>query len=276
MNRRHALAALAVGAGASALLEADGIASVPRASGQRTALFLSPHPDDEVLQQLVEIMRHVAEGWHVVVVDGSNGNATIAIDYLNGKSRCDYHGYRHTPPVPLTPVDIGRARILEQRSACQIAGVHEYVPGVVDDAQLTVAGWRRIILANASRLSDGDRVFAPTPWETTSGLGNPEHGNAGIALQQLLGELGALPVVEVYYTVFSRYWDQPGCPVGETRGFLDREQESRAIAAAQVYQAFNPAAGSYGIGWCHSVQHDFEAGFSVRTDPRYLRQRFHR
>jgi LmbE family N-acetylglucosaminyl deacetylase len=276
VDRRRALQTLVAGAGASILYDGTTVAGTPLpADGQGTALFFAPHPDDEVLQQLVEIMWHVSEGWHVVVVDGSNGDDTVAIQYVNGDIPCDYHGYRHVPPSRLVPGDIGRARIHEQRSACGIAGVHEYVPGRVPDAALTVDGWRKIILAHAPRLRDGDRVFAPTPWESTSGLGNPQHGDAGVALKQLLDEPGKLPRVTAFYTVFSRYWDQPGCPDGTTRGFPSREHEAKAISAAQVYQAYNPSAGSYGIGWCHSVQRDFEAGFAVTTGPRYLRQRYH-
>jgi len=213
VDRRRALQTLVAGAGASILYDGTTVAGTPLpADGQGTALFFAPHPDDEVLQQLVEIMWHVSEGWHVVVVDGSNGDDTVAIQYVNGDIPCDYHGYRHVPPSRLVPGDIGRARIHEQRSACEIAGVHEYVPGLV---------------------------------------------------------------VTAFYTVFSRYWGQPGCPDGTTRGFPSREHEAKAISAAAVYQAYNPSAGSYGIGWCHSVQRDFEAGFSVTTGPRYLRQRYH-
>jgi hypothetical protein len=276
LDRRTAVRALTIGVGATLLLAAEAADDVPAAAvSGRTAIFFSPHPDDEVLQQLVEIIRHVDDGWHVVVVDGSNGDATVAIHYINGDSFCDYHGYWHRPPKLLTPRDIGLARITEQRSTCQIAGVHEYVAGVVPDEALTVAGWRKIILDNVGRLRDGDRIFVPTPWETTSGLGDPQHGNAGIALQQLLAERNRLPAVDVFYTVWSHYWDHPGCPVGVTRGFVNPIQEARAISAAQVYQAFNPAAGSYGVGWCHSVNADFQAGFADKANARYLQQRFH-
>jgi hypothetical protein len=263
--------------GSAPLRQAPGHDELPpaRSASQPAALFFSPHQDDETLQMGVEIGRHVAAGHHVTVVGVGDGTASSALDMLNGKSACGFHGYTHAVVEghELSRREMGAARTREQASALGALGATEYVPGVYPEGRLTVAVWREVLLAHESRVSAGGTVFVPTPWETTSGVGNHDHGNGGLAMQQLRAE-GHYAAATVRYTVFSRYWRRPGCPGGVTRGPGSNAEKARLLAAADAYRAWSPAAGAYGIGWCHSVASDFTAGF-VTPGHRYLVQRYH-
>lgn len=263
MSRRRALGTF----GAVAL------AGLPALAGGLPAVFFAPHQDDETLQMGVEIGRHVTAGRPVTVVGVGDGTASVALAVLNG-AQCGFHGYAH--PVadgPLTGGEMGAARTVEQTSAVRALGVAEFVPGVYPETQLTVAVWREVLLQHEHRVAAGGTVFVPTPWETTSGLGNPDHGNGGVAMLQLRAE-GRYPGAAVRFSVFSRYWGVAGCPDGITRGPGTGAEGARLVAAADAYRAWSPAATAYGIGWCHSVPADFQAGF-VTPGPRYLMQRYH-
>lgn len=246
----------------------------PAAGDSVPAIFFSPHQDDEVLQMGVEIVRHVGAGRPVTVIGVGDGTASRALDVLNGHAACGFHGYRHAvSDMPLTAAEMGAARTSEQVSAVSALGVVEYVPGVYPEAQLSVAVWREVLLEHEHRVAAGGSVFVPTPWETWGGRGNPDHGNGGVAMRQLLIE-GHYSSAAVRYTVFSRYWSTAGCPPGTTRGPASAAEKARLRAAAEAYRAWSPAAGSYGIGWAHSAPADFAAGFQ-NTGARYLMQRYH-
>lgn len=238
-------------------------------------LFCPPHADDEVLQMGVEILRHKTAGFHVTVSAGSRSSTTSALNLLNGSGTvCGWHHLVH-PDYMSTPDDMSAARIKEQMSACEQLGVDDYDDGDADDGTMTVTYWRDFLLARESWLSAGDSLFVPTPWETTGGVGNTDHGNAGVALGQLLSE-GHFSGVSCRYTVFSRYWATPGCPTGITRGPQSDAEKYKLLAAADCYRAYNPVTGSYGVGWMHSVPADFNAAFVQGVSAsRYLTQRYH-
>lgn len=244
-------------------------------AGMATVMFCPPHADDEVLQMGVEILRHLTAGFHVIVAAGSRSSMTSALALFDGSAAvCGWHHVQH-PHYLDTPDDMSVVRLAEQVSACEQLGVHEFEHGTADDGTLTVAYWRTFLLDRESRLAAGDSLFVPTPWETTSGVGNTDHGNAGVALQQLISE-GHFVGVNCRFTVFSRYWSTAGCPTGVTRGPANDSEKYRLLAAADCYRAFNPSAGSYGIGWQHSVPSDFNAGFvSGMSTARYLTHRYH-
>lgn len=242
------------------------------------AIFFAPHCDDETLQMGVEIGRHVTAGRPVTVVCAATGEQTYASAYLDGTTYCGVHGYTHDPVAEgrtaMTPAALSAARRAEMASACAAMRVAELVEGTVPDDALTVAVWRDLLLEHEHRATEGASVFVPTPWETTSGVGNPNHGNAGLALAQLRAE-GHYAGAWVAYTVFSRYWTTPGCPSGLTRGPGTDEERRRLLAAADAYRAWSPKAGALGIGWCHSVPDDFAAGFATPSSPRYLAGRYY-
>lgn len=247
------------------------------------AMFCPPHADDEVLQMGATILRHLTNGFYVKVAAGSRSSMTSALDFFNGSgTTCGFHHLIH-PHYLDTPDQMSTARIKEQESACEQLGVHEYEHGDADDGTLSVAYWRGFLLTRESWFAAGDSLFVPTPWETTGGVGNPDHGNAGVALKQLVSE-GHFSGVNCRYTVFSRYWSTAGCPAPgmpaypnvNTYGPSNDDEKYRLLAAADCYRAYNPAAGSYAIGWWHSVPSDFNAEFvSGVSATRYLTQRYH-
>jgi len=242
------------------------------------AIFFAPHRDDETLQQGVEIGRHVTAGRPVTVVCASDGSQTSAAAALDGTVVCAVHGYTHDPAAEgrtqMTAASLSAARQAEMASACAALRVAELIPGSVPDDELTVGVWRAILLEHEHRATPDSSVFVPTPWETTSGLGNAMHGNGGVAMQQLKAD-GHYGGVWVAYTVWSRYWSTPGCPTGLTRGPGTAQERARLLAAADAYRAWSPHAGALGIGWCHSVPTDFNEQFVDAASPRFLQGRYH-
>jgi LmbE family N-acetylglucosaminyl deacetylase len=245
------------------------------------AIFFAPHQDDETLIYGVEIGRHVTADRPVTVICAGDGTKTYAAAALNGTVGCTSHGYWHDPAAegrgPLTAADLTAHRTAEQRSACAALRVSTYVPGIYPEDGLTVAVWRELLLAHEWRTAGGASVFVCTPWETTGGVGNPDHGNAGLAMQELRaeGHYADAAGVWVAYGVFSRYWASPGCPNGLTRGPGTTEETARLLAAADAYRAFNPHEGSLAIGWTHSVPDDFAAQFVNTSSTRYLMGRYY-
>ncbi|HCU50474.1 MAG TPA: hypothetical protein DGG94_11850 [Micromonosporaceae bacterium] len=140
-----------------------------------------------------------------------------------------------------------------------------------------MALWRELLLDHEHRVKRGGSVFVPTPWESTSGYGNPDHGNAGLAMRQLReeGHYSEAKGIWVGYSVFSRYWTIPGCPEGITRGPDTSGERARLLAAADAYRAWNPHQGSLAIGWQHSVPGDFYEQFVNSDSPRYMLTRYH-
>jgi LmbE family N-acetylglucosaminyl deacetylase len=245
------------------------------------ALFFAPHQDDETLIFGVEIGRHVTAGRPVTVICAGDGTKTGALGVLNGASPCGYHGYTHNPAAEgrttMVGSDLTAYRTVEQHSAAAALRVSTYVPGIDPEDGLTVQVWRDLLLAHEYRTTGGASVFVCTPWETTGGVGNPDHGNAGLAMQQLRaeGHYSDAAGVWVAYGVFSRYWTSPGCPAGITRGPGTAEERARLLAAADTYRAFNPQQGSLAIGWSHSVPADFQEQFVNTASSRYLMGRYH-
>lgn len=245
------------------------------------AIFFAPHQDDELLQMGVEIGRHVTADRPVTVICAGDGSASNALHALNGTVACGWHGYTHNPVAEgravMTGRNMGTHRTVEQHSACAALRVATLVSGTLPEDGLTVEVWRELLLDHQWRVAGGGSVFVPTPWETTSGLGNPDHGNAGLAMQQLRaeGHYASANDIWVAYTVFSRYWSMPGCPDGLTRGPGTDQERLRLLAAADAYRAWSPWQGALGIGWQHSVPDDFYEGFVNTLSPRYLKGRYY-
>lgn len=245
------------------------------------AIFFVPHQDDETLIYGVEILRHLAVPRPVTVIIVGDGSTSGALAKLNGTVTCDWHGYVHDPAAEgrnvLTGAQMGAVRNTEVRSACTGMGVTEVVFAGRPEGQLSKQVWKDLLLEHEWRTVGGASVFVPTPWETTSGIGNPDHGNGGLAMQELRteGHYADSAGVWVAYGVFSRYWAIPGCPQGLTRGPGSIEQQNRLLTAGDVYRAWNPHEGSLAIGWQHSVPGDFNEQFANTSSPRYLRGRYH-
>ncbi|WP_210469951.1 PIG-L deacetylase family protein [Sporosarcina sp. 6E9] len=97
-----------------------------------TAIYYSPHADDEVLSMGSGILHNLALGKEVIVVLLSKGLASNAINIVNEKLEKEGHS-------PITPEEFGQARVEEFRNSVTSLGVSEdniYIYDL-DDGQFT-------------------------------------------------------------------------------------------------------------------------------------------
>ncbi|MBO1915187.1 PIG-L family deacetylase, partial [Microvirga sp. 3-52] len=83
-----------------------------------TAIYYSPHADDEVLSMGSGILHNLALGKEVIVVLLSKGLASNAINIVNEKLEKEGHS-------PITPEEFGQARVEEFRNSVTSLGVSE-------------------------------------------------------------------------------------------------------------------------------------------------------
>ena len=88
-----------------------------------TAIFYTPHQDDETLAMGSSIAEYVRKGHPVYVVLLTNGDNNSTITILNGKTKCEFHETYHD--FKLTTQDFIDARNAEFLAACKALGVHK-------------------------------------------------------------------------------------------------------------------------------------------------------
>jgi LmbE family N-acetylglucosaminyl deacetylase len=237
----------------------------------RPVVFVTPHPDDEVLGFSVQLWRHVAAGRDVHILALTRGIGTRVIDELNGTTvNTNWWKVRHNPALegyaPLDPAAIGRARMREQQAACAAAGIpasHIHEANLPDDLNVTVDQVKEAIVALAD-------ILPPDPglWATSYLVdGHPTHLAAGQAVREL-GREQPTRFRDRRYVVLRTYWNDPRlAQVAETVGGpASAEERDRTINAARAYGAWQPRSGAFAIG-NHSTSTLF--GLAL-TDPKVM------
>lgn len=261
MITRRAFLQTAAGAAAAVSLIRRPVTVAPTRPVPRAhAVFLVPHQDDETLSFAAEILAAHRGGKVVSVVYFGDGTASAARAVLNGEVDCGWHHRRHDPAAEgrawLDPAGFASVRYNEARRACAELGVRaERVQFLgIPETHITVEQVAAHLPALVGNLPRGSVVYAPTPWERTSGLGNPDHGNIGLALQDA-AESGMVTAT-TRYTLFPRYRAH-AAQVGAwmVRAASANEDGQWSLAAA-VYRQWDPAAGRLAVGY-HSVAGDF-------------------
>ena len=237
-------------------------------TAKKQVVFYSPHPDDELLSFGLIASEYIALGYELIYVLLTSGSSTTAIKLINGELQSPGNGTRfvykgkHDPIVsgyaPLSIADVGKARVTEFRSAAgemlvSASSVYCY-DLLVDDVLSTES-----VLAVMNEMSS----IYPNAihWSMSTMDAHAHHRAAGEALRQLT----ATGKVKAAYAISRTTWDQvkkqqllknPDVP---TTFFIkpaaDRLQRVRN--SALPYNAWNPIAGSYAIGYS-SVPKQFE------------------
>jgi LmbE family N-acetylglucosaminyl deacetylase len=230
----------------------------------RPVVFVTPHPDDEVLGFSVQLWRHVAAGRDVHILALTRGIGTRVIDELNGTTvNTNWWKVRHNPALegyaPLDPAAIGRARMREQQAACAAVGIpasHIHEANLPDDLNVTVDQVKAAIIALADTLPPD-----PGLWATSYVVdGHPTHLAAGQEQPTRFRDRR--------YVVLRTYWNDPRlAQVAETVGGpASAEERDRTINAARAYGAWQPRSGAFAIG-NHSTSTLF--GLAL-TDPKVM------
>jgi LmbE family N-acetylglucosaminyl deacetylase len=237
----------------------------------RPVIFVTPHPDDEVLGFSVQLYRHVAAGREVHVLALTNGSATRVVAELNGEvATPQWWRVRHNPTAegytPLTPEQVGTARLAEQRQACACVrvGADRIHHAGLQDGQVTAGQAKAAILALADQLGPDPGLWAPSFVVDN----HPDHLAAGQAVKAL-GQQQPDRFWDRRYTVHRNYWSDPrlaqvgGGTIATPASTIERD---RTINAARCYGAWAPRVGSYAIG-----QHSTPSLFAFAlTNPKVM------
>jgi LmbE family N-acetylglucosaminyl deacetylase len=248
-------------------------------SPTKQVVFYSPHPDDELLSFGVIASEYVALGFEVIFVLLTSGSTSVAIKLINGELASPGNGTRfvykgtHNPSIsgyaPLSIDDIGRARVIEFKSAAGEMAVtpnHIHTFDLLKDNQLSpedvVGAMMQIVSLYPQAIH----------WTMSTIDIHPHHRAAGEALRLIAKGTDLL----TGFTISRTTWDalsvaraQPNNTLPAAYQFkptVDRMQRVRN--AALPYNAWNPQAGSYSVGYS-SVPKQFE-DLDSKADALYV------
>lgn len=247
-------------------------------SPTKQVVFYSPHPDDELLSFGVIASEYVALGYEVSLVLLTSGATSTAIKLINGEltspgngTRFVYKGLRN-PSVagytPLTVEDIGKARVLEFKSS---AGELNVPPSLVHTYDLLEAN----DLHPEKVISTMLEMIALYPdaihWTMSTMDIHPHHRAAGEALRTIAD---GTPL-RTAYAISRTTWDQLAAARAKVDSNLPstyffkptQDRMQRVRNAALTYNAWNPHAGSYAVGYT-SVPKQFE-DLDLKSDAQY-------
>jgi LmbE family N-acetylglucosaminyl deacetylase len=246
-------------------------------SPTRQVVFYAPHPDDELLSFGLIASEYVALGYEVIFVLLTSGSTSTAIKLINGELASPGNGTRfvykgmHNPAIagytPLTVEDIGRARVIEFKSSAgemNVTANHIHTFDLLKDNQLNSDD------VMAAMLEVVKLYPQAIHWTMSTIDVHPHHRAAGEALRLIAEGTG----LATAYSISRTTWDAlaaervKGTPVPSTYFFKpasDRLQRVRN--AALTYNAWNPQAGSYAVGYT-SVPKQFE-DLDTKADAQY-------
>lgn len=248
-------------------------------SPTKQVVFYAPHPDDELLSFGVIASEYIALGYEVIYVLLTSGSTSTAIKLINGELASPGNGTRfvykglHNPSVagyaPLTIDDIGRARVTEFRSSAGEMNVtpnHIYTFDLLKDNVLHPEDAIGAILQIVSLYPDAIH------WTMSTIDVHPHHRAAGEALRTV----SEGTQLRTAYTISRTTWEaiteerarfNTTLPTAlQFKPTADRMQRVRN--AALPYNAWNPQAGSYAIGYS-SVPKQFE-DLDLKSDAQYV------
>jgi LmbE family N-acetylglucosaminyl deacetylase len=231
-------------------------------------VFYSPHPDDELLSFGLIASEYIAIGYEVVYVLLTSGSTTTAIKLINGELPSPGNGTRfvfkgkHDPLIsgykPLSIEDVGRARVNEFRSS-----VGEML------ARATSVYCYDILVNNQIANEDAIAVMTEISkmypqaihWTMSTMDVHPHHRAAGEALRQL----SLTTPIKTAFAISRTTWEQikkqrlvNNLALPITFSFKPKSDRMQHVRNAVLpYNAWNPFAGSYAIGYS-SVSAQFD------------------
>jgi len=244
----------------------------------KQVVFYSPHPDDELLSFGPIASEYVSLGYELIYVLVTAGSTTVARKLLNGELPSPGNGTRFVYKGKKDPAmsgysifsesDVGKARTIEFRSASAEMGVHSDKISCFDLLQNN-----QIPLSECKDLMQ--QVIAKYPnaihWTMSTLDVHPHHRTLGESLRTITENTST----RVAYAISRVGWDQitsqqqlenPAIPpINHFKPDISRVQRIRN--AALTYNAWNPVAGSFAIGYA-SVPAQFE-NLEAQGDSKY-------
>jgi LmbE family N-acetylglucosaminyl deacetylase len=248
-------------------------------SPSKQVVFYAPHPDDELLSFGVIASEYIALGYEVIYVLLTSGSTSTAIKLINGELTSPGNGTRfvykglHNPSLsgyaPLTIDDIGRARVIEFRSSAgemHVTPNHIYTFDLLKENELHPEDAIGAMLQVVSLYPDAIH------WTMSTIDIHPHHRAAGEALRTVADGTE----LRTAYTISRTTWEA----VAEERARFNTtlptaiqfkptaDRLQRVRNAALPYNAWNPQAGSFAIGYS-SVPKQFE-DLDSKADAQYV------
>lgn len=174
---------------AGAVLTAAGDADAT--PDQWTNYWIVAHPDDEILEMGGGLADHMLAGYRNVVIYVTDGEGTAAIDKINDDLEAAGRD-------PLTPYEIGLARIREARAAIGIIGSYDIIQWHMTDGSVDTNAVEAKIDALLGTADGGvayTQIKTHSPYESPAV--HPDHQAIADAVQRLW-EAGRVSNVRYY------------------------------------------------------------------------------
>lgn len=237
-------------------------------STNKQVVFYSPHPDDELLSFGPIASEYISLGYELIFVLVTSGSTTTARKLLNGEysspgngTRFVYKGKRD-PAMSgyslFTEGDVGKARTIEFKSASAEMGVHPekvYCFDLLQNNQVPVSDCIDLMQQMISKYPNAIH------WTMSTLDVHPHHRTLGESLRSISENSS----VRTAFAISRVGWDQiasqhelqnSSIPViNHFKPEASRVQRIRN--AALTYNAWNPVANSFAIGYA-SVPSQFE------------------
>lgn len=247
-------------------------------SPTKQVVFYSPHPDDELLSFGVIASEYIALGYEVIYVLLTSGSTSTAIKLINGELASPGNGTRfvykgtHNPAIsgyaPLSVEDIGRARVTEFKSS---AGEMDVAPQRIHTFDLLKDNELHSEDVVGAMLGIVALYPQAIHWTMSTIDVHPHHRAAGESLRLIAEGTQLLTGYSISRTTWSALTAERArlnTSLPSTHFFkpsVDRMQRVRN--AALPYNAWNPQAGSYAVGYA-SVPKQFEE-LDTKSDAQY-------
>lgn len=257
---------------------ASNLDSSVLSSTDKQVVFYSPHPDDELLSFGPIASEYISLGYELIYVLVTDGSTTVARKLINGEllspgngTRFVYKGKRD-PAMSgytlLTEDDVGRARTLEFKSAAAEMGVY---PDKVNC--FNILKNNQVPMNACTDLIQQFIAKYPTAihWTMSTMDLHPHHRSVGEVLRSITENT----TTRTAYAISRLGWEQisnqqqmQNSSVPIINHFKpDYSRVQRIRNAALTYNAWNPAANSFAIGYA-SVPGQFE-DLELKGDSKY-------
>ena len=248
------------------------------ASSTKQVVFYSPHPDDELLSFGPIASEYAALGFELIYVLVTAGSTTVARKLINGElnspgngTRFVYRG-RRDPIVSgyqiLGEAEVGRARTIEFKSAAGEMGVHPdkiSCNDLLENNEIPLNACKDLIKQTIAKYPNAIH------WTMSTLDVHPHHRTIGESLRSISETTQVLTA----YAISRVGWDQitnqqalQNTSIPQINHFKPEQSRVQRIRnAALTYNAWNPAANSFAIGYA-SVPSQFE-NLESQGDSKY-------
>jgi LmbE family N-acetylglucosaminyl deacetylase len=229
-----------------------------------TAVFYSPHQDDEAIAMGGAIARSKRDGYRVILVLVTNGAPSARMVRRFEGEWCDWHLDRHR----FSRADLLHSRMLEFQESAGLLGVDEIRSWGIDDSLAynpsTYPSFREQVAlhvrAVVAEFPNGRHNLVAGDYDVTpSGESSRSHH----ALWEVAKEISRSIQHVRFYRVYGYYH-----PASDRTATLVEELDGTTMAvkcsALQAYKRFDPGSGRLAFGY-HSVRPLIDAACD---DPR--------